>query len=62
MAKARFIKIAALGICLFVIAFLVFNWANIKRLSTVNSLFDADKIVQNFSNMDAAFLHKDLEA
>ncbi len=62
MAKARTIKTAALGICLFVIAFLVFNWANIKRLSTVNSLFDADKIVQNFSNMDAAFLHKDLEA
>ncbi|WP_409434071.1 serine hydrolase domain-containing protein [Litorimonas sp. RW-G-Af-16] len=36
------------------------NWSKIQRLQTVNTLFDADKIVQNFSNMDAAFLHQDL--
>ena len=28
----------------------------IRRLMTVNSLFEADRIVSNFSNMDAAFL------
>ena len=32
----------------------------ITRLLAVNSLFDADRIVQNFSNMDAAFLHVEL--
>lgn len=32
----------------------------ITRLLAVNSLFDADRIVQNFSNMDAAFLHAEL--
>ena len=37
------------------------NWQKINRLMTVNSLFDADNIVENFSNMDAAFLHQDLE-
>jgi len=39
---------------------LLLNVSKIKRLMTVNTLFDADKIVQNFSNMDAAFLHHDL--
>ncbi len=38
----------------------VFNWTKIERLRTVNTLFDQGKIVQNFSNMDAAFLHQDL--
>jgi len=32
----------------------------ITRLLAVNSLFDADRIVSNFSNMDAAFLHRDI--
>jgi CubicO group peptidase (beta-lactamase class C family) len=40
---------------------LVLNVSKIKRLMTVNSLFNADRIVENFSNMDAAFLHHDLE-
>ena len=34
---------------------------DIKRLSTVNTLFDADRIVDNFSNMDRAFLTHDLD-
>ncbi|MGR3700349.1 MAG: serine hydrolase domain-containing protein, partial [Roseovarius sp.] len=29
----------------------------ITRLWAVNSLFDEDRIVQNFSHMDRAFLH-----
>ena len=29
----------------------------IKRLMAVNSLFEPDRIIANFSNMDAAFLH-----
>ncbi|WP_295313975.1 serine hydrolase [Roseobacter sp.] len=33
----------------------------INRLMAVNSLFDPDRIVANFSNMDAAFLHTRLE-
>lgn len=37
------------------------NWSKIQRLMTVNTLFDADKIVANFSSMDSAFLHHDLE-
>ena len=37
------------------------NWTKIQRLMTVNTLFDADKIVTNFSSMDSAFLHHDLE-
>ena len=32
----------------------------ITRLLAVNTLFDADRIVQNFSNMDAAFLHTEV--
>ena len=34
----------------------------IARLSTVNTLFDTDRIVDNFSNMDRAFLTRTLEA
>ncbi len=34
---------------------------DIKRRSTVNTLFDADRIVDNFSNMDRAFLTHDLD-
>ena len=37
------------------------NWTKIQRLQTINTLFDEGKIVQNFSNMDAAFLHHDLK-
>ena len=33
----------------------------IGRLKAVNTLFDADKIVHNFSNMNAAFLNVELE-
>jgi len=32
----------------------------ITRLLAVNSLFDADRIVENFSNMDRAFLHLEM--
>ena len=34
---------------------------NISRLLTVNSLFDADRIVANFSGMDQAFLTRTLD-
>ena len=55
----RFIKIAV--IIASVIALIIgFNWRTIKRLNTVNSLFDADKIIYNFSNMDSAFFHHHL--
>ena len=32
----------------------------LARLMAVNTLFDADRIVHNFSNMDGAFLHAEL--
>ena len=56
----KVIKWGGLGLLGAVLIFTVLNWTKIQRLLTVNSLFDADKIVANFSNMDAAFLHHDL--
>ena len=53
-----FIVLAALLIIAIGIAL---NWSSVKRLSKSLSLFDADKIVHNFSNMEEAFLHHDLE-
>jgi len=53
-----FIVLAALLIVAIGIAL---NWSSVKRLSKSLSLFDADKIVHNFSNMEEAFLHHDLE-
>lgn len=60
----RFLKI--LGVALLILLVLgvgLFLWKgeDIKRLSTVNTLFDADVIVDNFSNMDRAFLTHDLD-
>ena len=37
------------------------NWSKIQRLKHVNTLFDEGKIVENFSNMDKAFLHQTLD-
>lgn len=54
-----FLKIFA-GLVLVLGLVLVFNFTKITRLMTVNTLFDQDKIVENFSNMDTAFLHRDL--
>ncbi|MEP4052475.1 MAG: serine hydrolase [Litorimonas sp.] len=50
--------LGVLGVLLLVVAL---NWTTIQRLRTVNTLFDADKIVENFSSMDSAFLHHNLE-
>ena len=61
MGKRRVVGAVALGLILFGGAFVASNWTNIKRLQTVNTLFDADKIVHNFSHMDEAFLHHDLK-
>ncbi|MCF6274856.1 MAG: beta-lactamase family protein, partial [Robiginitomaculum sp.] len=41
------IALVALGV-----VYAALNWSNIQRLLRVNSLFDEDKIVHNFSNMD----------
>lgn len=55
-----FIRIV-IGIVAILALLLALNFTKIKRLATVNSLFDEDKIVQNFSHMDAAFLHHNLK-
>lgn len=57
----KILKWGLLGLLGGFLILVALNWTTIKRLQTVNSLFDADKIVENFSNMDAAFLHHDLE-
>jgi len=57
----RIVKWAGLGLLAFLILIVAVNWTKIQRLLTVNSLFDADKIVENFSSMDSAFLHHDLK-
>ena len=62
MSKGRIIGAIALGLAVFAVAFIALNWTNIQRLKTVNTLFDADKIVHNFSNMNEAFLYQELEA
>lgn len=58
MKKLLWVLLALVMIAALIIGL---NWTKIQRLQTVNTLFDADKIVYNFSNMDAAFLHQDLE-
>ncbi len=45
-----------LTVLLIIAAMVFFKREEIRRLMTVNSLFEADRIVRNFSNMDAAFL------
>jgi CubicO group peptidase (beta-lactamase class C family) len=45
-----------LALLLFGAALAIWKWDEINRLLAVNSLFDPDKIVQNFSNMDSVFL------
>ena len=57
----RFLKWFGLGALALILIVVVLNWTTIPRLRTVNTLFDADKIVENFSSMDSAFLHHDLE-
>jgi len=57
----KIFKWGLLGLLGGLLILVMLNWTTIKRLQTVNSLFDADKIVENFSNMDAAFLHHNLE-
>jgi CubicO group peptidase (beta-lactamase class C family) len=49
------LMVLALGIILFI------HRDDIARLQTVNTLFDADVIVDNFSNMDRAFLTRTLD-
>lgn len=58
----QIIKFVAIVFVLLIAGYAALNWENLKRLKTVNSLFDADKIVHNFSHMDEAFLHHDLAA
>jgi CubicO group peptidase (beta-lactamase class C family) len=38
----------------------LWKWDEITRLLAVNSLFDENRIISNFSNMERAFLHRDI--
>ncbi len=55
-----FIRIV-LALALIAMLIAALNWSKIERLRHVNTLFDEGEIVENFSNMDKAFLHQDLE-
>lgn len=50
-----------LGSLVILALLVVLNFSKIKRLQTVNTLFDADHIVNNFSNMKEAFLYQQLD-
>src|SRR5699024_9630376 len=51
----------AITVVVLMSAIVVFwKWDEIQRLRTVSSLFAEEKIVQNFSNMDRAFLSAEL--
>ena len=54
--------IVRIGLALITAIILVGLWKReeITRLLAVNSLFNENRIVSNFSNMEAAFLHKDI--
>lgn len=55
----RFLKIILIivgAVLLLGVGLFVTKGDEIKRLSAVNTMFDADKIVDNFSNMDRGFL------
>jgi CubicO group peptidase (beta-lactamase class C family) len=55
----KIIKILS-AILLTIIILVGFNWSNIERLIHVKSLFDADKIVYNFSHMNEVLYASDL--
>jgi len=50
-----------LGLVVIIGLLIALNFSKIQRLQTVNTLFDADKIVSNFSNMKEAFLYQQLD-
>jgi len=50
------------AVVVILIVLLVFNFDRFQRLVRVNSLFEPDKIVQNFSNMQDAMFSSDLPA
>ena len=54
--------IARVGLSLIIAAVVVGFWKReeIARLLVVNSLFDEDRIVSNFSHMDGAFIHRNI--
>ena len=56
----KLLKWGGLGLLGALVLLVLFNWTKIQRLLTANSVFDADKIVSNFPNMDSVFLHHDL--
>lgn len=54
----KWIVRALLALIIAAVAVGLWKREEITRLMAVNTLFDADRIVSNFSNMDAAFLHR----
>jgi len=61
MRLLRWIGYSLFGLLLLLAILVALNWSAVKRLSNALSLFNADVIVENFSNMNTAFLSHDLE-
>ena len=51
-------KITVVTVVVLLSVLVIFNWEKVNRLHAVITLFDKDRIVANFSNMDQAFLTK----
>jgi CubicO group peptidase (beta-lactamase class C family) len=51
----------ALLVCVVVLGAALWKQVEIRRLLAVNTLFEPDRIVGNFSQMDRAFLHRHLD-
>lgn len=59
-AGAKWVGRILLGCAAFVIAVGLWKREEIMRLMVVNTIFEPDRIVHNFSHMDEAFLHRAL--
>ena len=57
----KWVKVLA-GIFAFILLLIALNWSTIKRLNKVNTLFEPDVIVSNFSDMKAVLFSRDLPA
>lgn len=58
----QFTKKSLMAFTVLLVLLVSFNWEKVNRLYAVITLFDNNKIVSNFSNMEQAFLAKQIHA
>ncbi len=54
-------KITLLTVLVIIIVLVTFNWEKVNRLHSVITLFDSELIVDNFSNMNKAFITQSVQ-